>query len=63
MTEIQRTISIITDDDYPPYEVYTGEILYVKYIERDGDEYCVSFASKAEMKAVALAMLELSEKE
>lgn len=61
MTEIHRTIAVLTDESYY-YEVITGEDLSLLYIEEAALCAKISFASKSDMKAVALAMLELAER-
>lgn len=61
MTEIHRTIKIQPDEPWS-YEVHTGEDVRLTYKESLITTQ-IYFANKAEMKAVALAMLELAEKE
>jgi disulfide oxidoreductase YuzD len=62
MIEVHRTIEVFSDEDYY-YTVHTAEEFSIAYTEGDVRLKQVFFASKAEMKAVALAMLELAEKE
>lgn len=62
MTEIHRTIEVFTSVNYY-FTVHTGEEFSVAYTEGDVCLKQIYFSTKDEMKAVALAMLELAEKE
>lgn len=57
-----RTIEVYNTAGYA-FRVNSADEFYLEYLESNEVKKEIFFGSKAEMKAVALAMLELAEKE